>query len=397
MVGKGTSGTDQIYVPYTNKDKYFGSIKNRFYSSWYGEHTISNSTNLLSSSFGDASAGHICFGTISIKSEYEISSISLKMSEITLQFDDVVTNEWNKIAGVGYSKQGASRTMFTVQVYYSDGQSHPFSYKEALGFDETAVFGAGNELSADALMKMLTEKSYEHEYFTLMTDLGVSSPIGRMVSARPSKYSNNEPYFGFDGENSPIISSEPDSGWSGWSEIGTYGQSHVTQIPIYNKVHGTLETDGMFSAIPLWGAWSENASGSNTHHGGHVFHGWTTDRQHRLTMAVNIYRDDEAAIFNYVPADRAEGSISGEGKFLRLRLGADNTAHGVLLDNVYRESGGYYTRAQIKGVLNVQTDSKEVPASSNADGVAGDVCFDSDYVYFCVADNTWKRIPLQSW
>ena len=396
MVSKGTSAP-AIYVPYTYKNKYFGSIKNVFYYNWRGERTVSNSNNTLSGSFGDSSAGHIGFGTISIKSEYEISFISLKMSEITLHFDDIVINEWNKIAGVGYSKQDATKTHFTIQVYYSDGQSHPFSYKNALGFDETEVFGAGNELSADALMKMLTEKSYEHEYFTLMTDLGVSSPIGRMVSARPSVHSENEPYFGFDGENSPIISSEPYSGWSGWREIGTYGQSKGTQIPIYNKVHGTLETDGMFSAKPLWGAWSENASGSNTHHGGHVFHGWTTDRQHRLTMAVNIYRDDEAAIFNYVPGDKAEGAISGEGKFLRLRLGTDNTTHGVLLDNVYRESGGYYTRAQIIGMLNVQTDSREIPASSTADGIAGDICFDSNYVYFCVADNSWKRIPLQTW
>ena len=390
MVSKGTSAAPLAYIPYTERVTYFGSVWNRFYSSMYGERTV----NSLSDNFGYSSAGHICFGSLMFKSDYEVTTIVLRISNVYIRFNNIVTGEWNRIAGVGKSDSSDSFTSFQVRVTYADGQSHPFTYKNAIGFDETALFGAGNELSADSILGMLTEKSYEHEYFTLMTDLGVASPVGRMVSARKSVHSQKEPYFGFTEENGTIISSEPNSGWSGWDEIGTYGQSQRISIPIYNKVHGTLETDGMFSAIPFWGAWSQNASLSNEYNGGHVFHGWSTDRQHRLTMTVNIYRNDEAAIFNYVPGDKAEGSISGEGKFLRLRLGADNLNHGVLIDNVYNDGGGYYTRLQIRGPLNIKGT---VPSAPNSDGLAGDVCFDANYVYFCVADNTWKRIPLQSW
>ncbi len=38
-----------------------------------------------------------------------------------------------------------------------------------------------------------------------------------------------------------------------------------------------------------------------------------------------------------------------------------------------------------------------VPASAGADGVAGDVAYDSDYLYVCVATDTWKRVAIGTW
>lgn len=35
-----------------------------------------------------------------------------------------------------------------------------------------------------------------------------------------------------------------------------------------------------------------------------------------------------------------------------------------------------------------------VPANSTANGTVGQVAYDSDYVYVCVATNTWKRLSL---
>jgi hypothetical protein len=37
------------------------------------------------------------------------------------------------------------------------------------------------------------------------------------------------------------------------------------------------------------------------------------------------------------------------------------------------------------------------PASASAAGNAGDVCWDADYVYVCVATDSWKRVALGSW
>ena len=45
--------------------------------------------------------------------------------------------------------------------------------------------------------------------------------------------------------------------------------------------------------------------------------------------------------------------------------------------------------------LRVRT--AKTPASAGASGNAGDLCWDANYVYVCVATNTWKRAALASW
>jgi len=43
------------------------------------------------------------------------------------------------------------------------------------------------------------------------------------------------------------------------------------------------------------------------------------------------------------------------------------------------------------------TISNSVPANSSANGIAGNIRFDTSYVYVCVANNTWKRATLSTW
>ena len=37
------------------------------------------------------------------------------------------------------------------------------------------------------------------------------------------------------------------------------------------------------------------------------------------------------------------------------------------------------------------------PASAAATGTAGDICWDSSYIYVCVATDTWKRVAITTW
>lgn len=41
--------------------------------------------------------------------------------------------------------------------------------------------------------------------------------------------------------------------------------------------------------------------------------------------------------------------------------------------------------------------TSRTPASASATGNAGEICWDSNYVYVCVATNTWKRAALSTW
>jgi hypothetical protein len=46
-------------------------------------------------------------------------------------------------------------------------------------------------------------------------------------------------------------------------------------------------------------------------------------------------------------------------------------------------------------ILRLRT--AKTPASAGAAGNAGDICWDADYVYLCIATNTWRRIAHATW
>ena len=53
-------------------------------------------------------------------------------------------------------------------------------------------------------------------------------------------------------------------------------------------------------------------------------------------------------------------------------------------------------------LLDVNSDvirlrTAKTPASATAAGNAGDICWDSSFVYVCVATNTWKRAAIATW
>jgi hypothetical protein len=50
----------------------------------------------------------------------------------------------------------------------------------------------------------------------------------------------------------------------------------------------------------------------------------------------------------------------------------------------------------VKG-STIRISDTRTPSSSSADGYRGEMCYDSDYVYVCVATNTWKRATLSTW
>lgn len=72
--------------------------------------------------------------------------------------------------------------------------------------------------------------------------------------------------------------------------------------------------------------------------------------------------------------------------------------------SVYEEPSGYFglnttsptTYLDIKGDKFRIRDIK-TPSSSTDTGNAGDICWDSNYLYVCVAANTWKRVAISTW
>lgn len=73
----------------------------------------------------------------------------------------------------------------------------------------------------------------------------------------------------------------------------------------------------------------------------------------------------------------------------------------LLFVDASSDSVGIGTNAPTE-ILDINSDAirirtAQTPASGTATGNAGDICWDSDYIYVCVATNTWKRSTLSTW
>lgn len=53
------------------------------------------------------------------------------------------------------------------------------------------------------------------------------------------------------------------------------------------------------------------------------------------------------------------------------------------------------TGASVVGSLRISVAT--TPASATAAGVAGTIAWDANYLYVCVATNTWKRVGIATW
>ena len=55
----------------------------------------------------------------------------------------------------------------------------------------------------------------------------------------------------------------------------------------------------------------------------------------------------------------------------------------------------------VQGIINASTSSirikNQTPASASATGTTGTIVYDSNYIYVCVATNTWKRVAISTW
>lgn len=67
---------------------------------------------------------------------------------------------------------------------------------------------------------------------------------------------------------------------------------------------------------------------------------------------------------------------------------------GSLGTSSYKFDKGYFSGTVFAGTLNVGTHT---PASASATGVSGTIAWDSDFLYVCIAANTWKRAALSTW
>ena len=53
--------------------------------------------------------------------------------------------------------------------------------------------------------------------------------------------------------------------------------------------------------------------------------------------------------------------------------------------------------ATLGTALTGSTLTNATPATAGAAGTTGDIQWDTNYIYICVATNTWKRVGIATW
>lgn len=271
-----------------------------------------------------------------------------------------------------------------------------FTAEELFLCDITELFGEGNEPHTEYMDALLEHSNidYASQYVNILTSGLINFSVARhLMGAQESEYANTSygcPYVKTNDIGNVEISSVPKFDWENWSlPQYSYGMSKKITMPIYNYVHGVLETDAMFSVQALYGRWTKNvvdASQGGHPYGGHVFEAWNAPRTYRYTVLIGKNSETESCVFTFSPL-----TGGGGGQFGTVRFGSDITGEGLLVGKTFAEMGGDLT---VKGKLNVK---QRTIYSSTEKGTEGEICFDDNYGYVCVAENTWKRFALSSW
>lgn len=92
------------------------------------------------------------------------------------------------------------------------------------------------------------------------------------------------------------------------------------------------------------------------------------------------------------------GTTAGNTLLLQARDvdGASYTTFATLTANNTPTFDIQPTSLTVNGNQAIITTS-QTPASAGATGTQGTICWDSSYIYICIATNTWKRVAISTW
>lgn len=75
-----------------------------------------------------------------------------------------------------------------------------------------------------------------------------------------------------------------------------------------------------------------------------------------------------------------------------------------LIDSKMPEDQAFYNDGSrvMSGSLDIDSDiirlrTTKTPASASDSGYAGEICWDSNFLYLCIATDTWRRIAHSTW
>jgi len=200
------------------------------------------------------------------------------------------------------------------------------------------------------------------------------------------------------------------------NNIGVYGTS-TNYVGVYGNSTNSFGVNG--NSTNSYGAvltQSGTLTAANSSNAVLVRRNGVTNSTGSLNYSGNVLQiTDNPTGTGTVSGALISGSLSvaadGSGTTERIRFdprvanGASAVAHMLDTGNALSTAGALLLDVRNNGVSkhavdlngNIIEKVPTTPASATAAGVQGTICWDADYVYVCVATNTWKRSALGSW
>jgi hypothetical protein len=94
--------------------------------------------------------------------------------------------------------------------------------------------------------------------------------------------------------------------------------------------------------------------------------------------------------------DITPGTEQGSLKIVTQQGGADANILGLVGDKAGVMTHAPTAPLDVNGDI-IRLRTAKTPSTAGATGNAGDICWDSSYIYVCVAANTWKRAAINTW
>jgi len=167
--------------------------------------------------------------------------------------------------------------------------------------------------------------------------------------------------------------------------IDNYQNTTTGSLQILNALPLVLGTGG-YSQLNVTNSKFEIASNiANQNFQVTVSNGTTTSQGlfiNATTQNVGIYNNNPQYTLDVTGSINSSGNISSSGTI---------TSGGAL-----SVTGAIIATGAISGTT-LKLTSTATPANSSSTGVTGQIVWDANYIYVCVATNTWKRAAIGTW
>jgi len=243
---------------------------------------------------------------------------------------------------------------------------------------EPTLFGANAGKSITSGMRSTFIGSYAGSAVNTGTD---NVAVGRYALTTVTSGNYNTVLGTFAGANIGTASGSNTA--VGWNALaGVAGNSNYYNVAIGMRAGQAIKTGGSNTIVGYYAGAGTVTTGNNIflgYYAGKYETGANTLIIDSLDRTTEALSRTSALIYgtnNATPANQIL-SLGGGGK-----VGVGTIEPTALLD-------------VNSDIVRVRTS--KTPATSGATGNAGDICWDANYIYVCVATNTWKRSAIATW